>query len=60
MLPPLNLWVRTAPEGAASYTWRIEIAPRLAQPAGFELGTGASINSVAPETAAALLRAAIK
>jgi UDPglucose--hexose-1-phosphate uridylyltransferase len=60
IMPPLNIWIRTAPEGAESYTWRIEIAPRLTQPAGFELGTGASINSVAPETAAAHLRDSLK
>jgi UDPglucose--hexose-1-phosphate uridylyltransferase len=58
--PPLNLWVRTAPHGAEGYSWRIEIAPRLGQPAGFELGTGAGLNAVAPERAAAELRAALK
>jgi UDPglucose--hexose-1-phosphate uridylyltransferase len=57
--PPLNLWLRTAPEGAESFTWRIEIAPRLVQPAGFEFGTGVSINPVAPEVAAAELREAL-
>lgn len=59
VMPSLNLWVRTAPVGAEIYCWRIEIAPRLSQPAGFELGTGVAINAVAPETAAARLRAAI-
>jgi UDPglucose--hexose-1-phosphate uridylyltransferase len=57
--PPLNLWLRTAPEGADSFTWRMEIAPRLVQPAGFEFGTGVSINPVAPEVAAAELREAL-
>ncbi|MGH2905752.1 MAG: galactose-1-phosphate uridylyltransferase [Solirubrobacterales bacterium] len=57
--PPLNLWVRTAPEGAESFSWRIEIAPRIVQPAAFELGTGAGINPVSPETAAAALKAAL-
>lgn len=58
--PPLNLWIRTAPHGAEGYSWRIEIAPRLGQPAGFELGTGAGLNAVAPEQAAAELREALK
>jgi UDPglucose--hexose-1-phosphate uridylyltransferase len=57
--PPLNLWLRTAPAGADVFTWRIEIAPRLVQPAGFEFGTGVSINPVAPEVAAAELRGAL-
>ena len=54
--PPLNIWIRTAPRGAQGYSWRIEIAPRLGQPAGFELGTGVGINPVAPEDAAEQLR----
>ena len=54
--PPLNLWVRTEPDGAAHWTWRIDILPRLAQPAGIELGTGLGVNPLAPERAAAELR----
>lgn len=54
--PPLNLWIRTAPHLAEGYCWRIEIAPRLGQPAGYELGTGGGLNAVAPEQAAAELR----
>lgn len=57
--PPLNIWIRTAPQGAQGYSWRIEIAPRLGQPAGFELGTGVGINPVAPEDAAEQLRGAL-
>ena len=57
--PQLNLWVRTAPRGAGEFHWHIDIAPRLSIRAGFELGTGVEINSVAPERAAAELRAAI-
>jgi UDPglucose--hexose-1-phosphate uridylyltransferase len=57
--PPLNLWIRTAPHGAEGYSWRIEIAPRLGQPAGFELGTGVGINAVAPEDAAEQFRGAL-
>ncbi len=54
--PPLNLWVRTAPRGAEHFCWRIDLVPRLAQPAGLELGTGLALNPLAPETAARELR----
>jgi UDPglucose--hexose-1-phosphate uridylyltransferase len=56
--PPLNLWVRTAPRGAEHFCWRIDIAPRLTHLAGLELSTGLSLNIVAPEHAAEILRAA--
>jgi UDPglucose--hexose-1-phosphate uridylyltransferase len=56
--PPLNLWVRTAPRGAEHFCWRIDLLPRLTGIAGLELGTGVHLNSVAPERAAAELRAA--
>ena len=55
--PPLNLWIRTAPRGATSFCWRIDILPRLAQLAGLELGTGVNLNVLSPEQAAAELRA---
>jgi UDPglucose--hexose-1-phosphate uridylyltransferase len=55
-LPPLNMWVRTAPRDAAHFCWRIEIMPRLAQLAGLEIGTGVHLNVLAPEDAAARLR----
>ena len=55
-LPPLNMWVRTAPRDAASFCWRIEIMPRLAQLAGLEIGTGVHLNVLAPEDAARQLR----
>ena len=54
--PPLNLWVRTAPQGAEHFCWRIEIVPRLTHLAGLELGAGVHLNIVAPEQAAAELR----
>jgi UDPglucose--hexose-1-phosphate uridylyltransferase len=57
-LPPLNLWVRTAPAGAAYFCWRIDILPRLTHLAGLELGTGVNLNIVPPELAASKLRAA--
>jgi len=53
---PLNLWVRTAPQGAEHFCWRIDIVPRLTNLAGFELGTGVGLNIVDPEQAAAELR----
>ena len=52
-LPPLNMWVRTAPRDAEQFCWRIEIMPRLAQLAGLEIGTGVHLNVLAPEDAAA-------
>jgi UDPglucose--hexose-1-phosphate uridylyltransferase len=55
-VPPLNLWVRTAPRGAEHFCWRIDILPRLTHLAGLELGTGVHLCVVAPEQAAAELR----
>jgi UDPglucose--hexose-1-phosphate uridylyltransferase len=55
-MPPLNLWVRTAPRGAEQFCWRIDIVPRLVHLAGLELGTGVHLCVVAPEQAAAELR----
>jgi UDPglucose--hexose-1-phosphate uridylyltransferase len=55
--PPLNLWVRTAPRDADHFCWRIDVLPRLTHLAGLELATGVNLNIVAPEHAAALLRA---
>ena len=57
-VPPLNLWVRTAPRGADHFCWRIDIVPRLTHLAGLELGTGVYMCVVAPEQAAAELREA--
>lgn len=56
--PPLNMWVRTAPRGAEHFCWRIDVVPRLTHLAGLELSTGLSLNILAPEHAAALLREA--
>ena len=55
-VPPFNLWVRTAPRGADSFCWRIDLLPRLAQPAGLEIGAGVNLNVVPPERAAQQLR----
>ncbi len=58
-VPPLNLWVRTAPRGAEYFCWRIDILPRLTYLAGLELGAGVNLNIVGPEQAAAELRDAV-
>ena len=55
-VPPLNMWIRTAPSGAEHFCWRIDLLPRLTHLAGLELGTGVNLNIVPPERAAALLR----
>jgi UDPglucose--hexose-1-phosphate uridylyltransferase len=57
-LPPLNMWLRTAPRGAEHFHWRIDILPRLTQLAGLELGVGVAVNIYAPERVAAELREA--
>ena len=58
-MPQFNLWVRTAPRGAEEFSWHIDLVPRLAIRAGFELGTGVEIDTYAPERAAADLREAL-
>jgi UDPglucose--hexose-1-phosphate uridylyltransferase len=55
-VPPLNLWVRTAPRGAERFCWRIDVLPRLAHLAGLEVGTGVHLNVLPPERAAERLR----
>ena len=57
-VPPLNLWVRTAPRGAEHFCWRIDVLPRLTHLAGLEMGVGIFLNTLPPERAAALLREA--
>jgi len=57
--PPFNLWVRTAPRGSDQFHWHVDIVPRLTVLAGFELGTGTSINVYPPERAASDLRDAV-
>ncbi len=54
-----NVMIETAPRGHAEpFRWWIDVVPRLTITAGFELGTGLSVNIVAPTDAAAALRAA--
>jgi UDPglucose--hexose-1-phosphate uridylyltransferase len=57
-VPPLNMWVRTAPRGAERFCWRIDVLPRLAHPAGLEVGVDVHLNVLPPERAAERLRAA--
>jgi UDPglucose--hexose-1-phosphate uridylyltransferase len=55
-----NFWVHSAPfdsAGSDHYHWHIELLPRIAVAAGFELGSGQLINPVSPEQAAHRLRA---
>lgn len=54
-----NLIVRTPPVGHAADApgWHLELLPRTGGDAGFELGTGMDVVPVAPELAAAELRA---
>lgn len=54
-LAAYNLLVRSAPLQSpplGHFHWRIEVVPRLASWAGFELGTGVFVNAVTPEQAA--------
>jgi UDPglucose--hexose-1-phosphate uridylyltransferase len=57
-VPPFNLWVRTAPPGSTAFCWRIDLLPRLANPAGLEMGAGVQLCVLAPERAAERLRGA--
>lgn len=59
--PDYNLVVQSAPAGESggAYRWHLVLLPRIAIPAGFELGSGMSINCVAPEQAAAEMRKAL-
>lgn len=57
--PDFNLTIDDVPRGDENkeyFRWHMRILPRLSTPAGFELGSGMSINTVLPEDAAAFLR----
>jgi UDPglucose--hexose-1-phosphate uridylyltransferase len=59
--PDYNLVVHTAPVGEEAnpaFQWHLRVLPRMVTSAGFELGSGMSINCVAPEDAAGALRRA--
>ena len=59
---PWNMVWHTAPvnlsdkRDTTAYHWFVEITPRLTNPAGFEMGSGFYINTVAPEECAEILR----
>ena len=58
--PAYNFFIHTAPSrGAEKYTyyhWHIEILPKTAIMAGFELGSGVEISAIDPDEAAEYLR----
>lgn len=57
--PDYNFFLHTAPTGDTQefhhYHWHFEVLPKTAIWAGFEIGTGIEISSIAPETAAQFL-----
>lgn len=58
--PDYNFFLHTAPVGdvepSPHYHWHFEIVPKTAVWAGFEIGTGIEISTIAPEEAAKFLR----
>jgi UDPglucose--hexose-1-phosphate uridylyltransferase len=57
-----NYFIHSLPHGAEyagrapAFHWHIEICPRTSIPTGFEMGSGLSVNTIAPEDAAERLR----
>jgi UDPglucose--hexose-1-phosphate uridylyltransferase len=47
---PVNLWLHTG------HHWHLEVLPRFSVLAGVELGSGYFVNTMAPESAAGVLR----
>ncbi len=56
--PAYNVVVHSMGAGHERYHWYVEVIPRIAFLAGFEIGTGLFVNTVPPDTAADRLRAA--
>ncbi|MFA5335563.1 MAG: galactose-1-phosphate uridylyltransferase [Candidatus Omnitrophota bacterium] len=57
--PDLNYIIRTVPHHSAGepyYHWHIQVLPRLTTPAGFEIGSGITVNVALPEESAKFLR----
>lgn len=57
--PAFNFYIHTAPcdgRDYAHYQWHIEILPKTAIWAGFELATGIEVSTIQPEKAAEFLR----
>jgi UDPglucose--hexose-1-phosphate uridylyltransferase len=60
--PDFNLVVYSSTPGGElddGFRWHVKIHPRLSPPAGFEIGSGMSINQLVPEEAALALRSAL-
>lgn len=61
--PDFNYIVHSAPtadESKAYYLWHIQIIPRVATIAGFELGSGIYVTSTLPEDSAVVLRGLVQ
>ena len=57
--PAFNFYIHTAPcdgKDYPHYQWHIEILPKTATWAGFELATGIEVSTIQPEKAAEFLR----
>lgn len=58
--PDYNFFIHTAPTAGGKefhhYHWHLEILPKTGIWAGFEMGTGIEISTIAPESAAEFLR----
>ncbi|MBE0447551.1 MAG: galactose-1-phosphate uridylyltransferase [Actinobacteria bacterium] len=57
--PPYNMYLHTSPPGydlTDAYHWHMSITPKLTIQAGFEMGTGMTINVTIPEDSAKFLR----
>ena len=59
--PDYNFVIRTGPKDQRlrHYHWYVTIVPRVSQTAGFELGSGMSINMALPEESAQFLRGVV-
>ncbi len=59
--PDFNLVMYSAPVDGHEvvFHWHVKILPKLSTPAGFEIGSAMSINTVPPEDAAVALRGAL-
>ena len=61
--PDFNYIVHSAPiedEAEAYYLWYVQIVPRLAEIAGFELGSGIYLTTEMPEESAAFMREVLR
>lgn len=56
---PYNVVVHSGPVTENPYSWWVDIVPRISVRAGFEFGTGLSVNTLAPEAAAKWMRGAL-